>query len=243
MCIRDRVLPPSKLGHEIFAKVDEEFILDDFNLKGLSSYIPNLRHAIYYILNYEVSDSEDDPAENEQDIAGAGKYAEMAYGLVHARYIQTPKGMKQMMMRYQKGVFGTCPRVYCEHQPLLPYGQLEVPGNSPVRFYCPRCQDLYAAQKSRHEDIDGAFFGPNFAHMFVVNYPLLSIKPKQNFAGTICGFKMHESSNNHPQKIVFDSATGSMKNLPRPKVEFADPLTVMKSTRKFITDIKPIPGE
>lgn len=234
------VSSPSKLGHEIFAKVDEEFILDDFNLKGLNSYIPNLRHAIYYILNYEVSDSEDDPAENEQDI---GKYAEMAYGLVHARYIQTPKGMKQMMMRYQKGVFGTCPRVYCEHQPLLPYGRSEVPGNSPVRFYCARCQDVYAAQKSRHEDIDGAFFGPNFAHIFVVNYPLLSVKPKQKFLGTICGFKMHESSNNHPQKIVFDPATGSMKNLPRPKVEFADPLTVMKPTRKFITDIKPIPGE
>lgn len=215
-------------------------MLDDFNLKGLNNYIPNLRHAIYYVLNYEFSDSEEDPAETEQDI---GKYAEMAYGLIHARYIQTPKGMKQMMYRYQKGIFGTCPRVYCEHQALLPYGQSEAPGVTPVRFYCPRCQDLYAAQKTRHENIDGAFFGPNFAHMFTVNYTILATKPKQEFAGTICGFKMHESSNNHPLKMKFDPMTKEVKVISRPKVEFADPFIAMKPLRKFITDIKPISGE
>lgn len=228
------------LGHEIFAKVDEDFLLDDFNLKGLSSYVPNLRHAIYFILSYELSDSEEDPAETEQDIE---KYAEMTYGLVHARYIQTLKGMKQMLLRYQKGVFGTCPRVCCEHQPLLPYGVSEVPGIAPVRFYCSRCQDLYAAQKTKHEGIDGSFFGPNFALMFTVNYPLLFAKPKQKFVGTICGFKMHESSSNHPPKLSFDPTTGETKITPRPTIEFADPLTIVKPSRKFITDIKPIQDE
>lgn len=227
------------LGHEVFARVDEEYLLDDFNLRGLDTHVPNLRHAIFYVLNYEISDSEDDPPETEQDI---GKYAEIAYGLVHARYIHTPKGMKQMMLKYQKGTFGTCPRVYCEHQPLLPYGQSETPGTSAVCFYCMRCQDLYAAQKTRHEDIDGAFFGPNFASVFAVNYPLVSIKPKQTFAGTISGFKMHESSNNHPPKLQFDSTTGQIKIVSRPVAKFADPSVAMKPPRKFIADMKPVAG-
>lgn len=229
------------IGHELFAKIDEDYILDDFNLKGLNNYIPNLRHAIHYVLNYEISDSEDNPAETEQD---TGKYAEMVYGLIHAKYIQTPKGMKQMMLKYQKGIFGVCPRVYCEHQQLLPYGQSEAPGISPVYFYCARCQDLYTAQKTRHEDIDGSFFGPNFSHVFTVNYPLLFTKPKQEFTGTICGFKMHKSSNNHPQKIRYDPITNGVKILPRPKAEFADPLSIVKPTRRmFITMIKSPQGE
>lgn len=227
------------VGHELFAKVDEDYILDDFNLKGLNNYIPNLRNAIYYILNYEISDSEDDPAETEHDI---GKYAEMAYGLIHARYIQTPRGIKQMMLKYQKGIFGTCSRVYCEHQQLLPYGQSEAPEISFVCFYCPRCQELYTAQKTRHEHIDGSFFGPNFSHVFTVSYPLLFTKPKQQFAGTICGFKMHKSSGNHPPKIGYDPITGEAKILPRPKAEFADPLDMAKLARKFIMPIKPQQG-
>jgi len=222
------------LGHEIFAKIDEDFILDDFNLKGLSNYIPNLRHAISFILNNDMSDSEEDPAEIEQDIE---KYAEIAYGLIHARYIQNPRGMKQMLLRYQKGIFGTCPRVCCEHQSFLPYGVSETPGISPVSFYCPRCQDLYAAQKTRHESIDGSFFGPNFALMFTLNYPVLFTKHKQKFVGTICGFKIHESSSNHPLKIVFDPLTNETKVIPRPTVEFADPLNIMKPSRNFLTNI------
>lgn len=226
------------IGHEIFAKVDEEYMLDEFNLKGLNHYVPDLRHTIRVILGEDASDSEEEPPETKHDI---GKYAEIAYGLIHARYIQTPKGMKQILHRYQKGVFGTCPRVYCDHQPLLPYGQSETPGISPVCFYCPRCQDLFTAQKARHEHIDGAYFGPNFAHIFIVQYSL--IKPKQEFTGTIFGFKMHESSNNHPLKIRFDPMTGGMKVIARPKAGFTDPLNVIKPTRKFFTVIKPIPGE
>jgi len=226
------------VGNEIFAKVDEEYMLDEFNLKGLNHHVSDLRHAIRVILGEDISDSEDYPPETEHDI---GKCAEIAYGLIHARYIQTPKGMKQMLHRYQKGIFGTCPRVYCEHQPLLPYGQSETPRISLLRFYCPRCQDLYAAQKARHEGIDGAYFGSNFAHIFSIQYP--PIKSKQEFIGTISGFRIHKSSNNHPQKISFDPQTGAMKVIPRPKAEFTDPLNVIKPTRKFFTVIKPIPGE
>jgi len=96
--------------------------------------------------------------------------AEMLYGLIHARYILTSKGLAAMVNKilkhsfaclshsikdsqidsvylqldkYKNYDFGRCPRVYCCGQPCLPVGQSDLPRSSTVKIYCPKCEDIY----------------------------------------------------------------------------------------------------
>jgi casein kinase II subunit beta len=113
------------------------------------------------------------------------------YGLIHARYIITPKGLAIMREKYIKGAFGVCPRVLCERQHTLPIGMSEEIRTSRVKIFCPRCQEVYMPKKKCH-DIDGAYFGCSFANILLMVYPdLLPKASPTTYVPKAYGFKVY----------------------------------------------------
>jgi casein kinase II subunit beta len=99
--------------------------------------------------------------------------ARLLYGLIHARWITTARGLQKMLDKYKRADFGRCPRVLCHHQALLPVGLTDAPYEKSVKLYCARCEDIYSPKSSRHGSIDGAYFGSTFPHLLFLVYPHL----------------------------------------------------------------------
>ncbi|XVF10943.1 hypothetical protein REPUB_Repub07fG0226900 [Reevesia pubescens] len=177
-------------GNEFFCEVDDDYIQDDFNLCGLSSQVPYYDYALDLILDVESSHGDMFTEEQNELVESA---AEMLYGLIHARYILTSKGMAAMLDKYKNYDFGRCPRVYCCGQPCLPVGQSDIPRSSTVKIYCPRCEDIYYPRSKYQGNIDGAYFGTTFPNLFLMTYGHLKPqKASQSYVPRVFGFKIHK---------------------------------------------------
>eukprot|EP01017_Pseudomicrothorax_dubius_P004927 TRINITY_DN11122_c0_g1_i3.p1 TRINITY_DN11122_c0_g1~~TRINITY_DN11122_c0_g1_i3.p1 ORF type:complete len:263 (-),score=80.24 TRINITY_DN11122_c0_g1_i3:105-812(-) len=176
MCIRDR----------FFCEVDEEYIKDSFNLYGLKPKFFHYDEAYEMILN-EAPEEEDLEDEHFLELY---QEATDLYGLIHARFILSPKGLALMRDKFLLGKFGTCPRVLCERQNVLPVGMSEELRTSRVKVFCPRCEDIYIPKK-KCPDVDGAYFGCSFPQMFLQSYTDLYPPPSTTaYVPRVFGFKV-----------------------------------------------------
>merc|ERR1719199_1085132 len=92
--------------------------------------------------------------------------AQDLYGLIHSRYIASPRGLQCMREKYLKGAFGTCPRVLCDRQHVLPIGGHEELRGSQVMIFCPKCEQMFSP-KSKYKELDGSYFGTSFPQIFL----------------------------------------------------------------------------
>ena len=95
----------------------------------------------------------------------------MLYGLIHARYIVTNRGMHAMYNKFKKKDFGRCPRVFCHGQAVLPAGLSDLPRNYTVNLFCPKCHDIFYPKSIRQGNLDGAYFGTTFPHLCLMGHP------------------------------------------------------------------------
>uniref|UniRef100_A0A0D6R860 Casein kinase II subunit beta n=1 Tax=Araucaria cunninghamii TaxID=56994 RepID=A0A0D6R860_ARACU len=179
-------------GNEFFCEIDEDYIHDDFNLCGLNGQVPYYDYALDMILDNDALSGDIDSEEQNEMVESA---AELLYGLIHVRYILTSKGLNAMLEKYKRVDFGRCPRVYCGGQPCLPASQSDIPRQGTVKIYCPKCEDLFYPRSKYQCNIDGAYFGTTFPHLFMMTYPTVKpMKPVQTYVPRVYGFKLHKSA-------------------------------------------------
>ena len=162
---------------------------DDFNLTGLSAQVPYYEYALDTILDAESATAAKFSKDQQEAVESA---AELLYGLIHARYIITPRGMAAMLEKYKAVQFGRCPRVHCQGQPALPVGQSDLPRMHTTKIFCCRCEDIYYPRSSRQANVDGAYFGTTFCHLFMQSYAEMRPAPSGSlYVPRIFGFRIH----------------------------------------------------
>ena len=185
---------------------------DRFNLTGLNTEVQYYQYALDLVTDVFELDCDDEMRDQIE------KSARHLYGLVHARYITTTRGLSKMVSllhaipmlrsgaskanspviqldKYKKGEFGKCPRVHCSATHLLPTGLSDVPGVQFVKLYCPKCEDIYNPKSSRHASIDGAYFGTSFQNILFQVYPaLVPEKTSARYEPKVFGFKVHAAA-------------------------------------------------
>lgn len=191
--IRNYIVSLRLTKNEILFPVPRDFITDSFNLQRLSDKIIDststntnnnnnkskngssilFRSALRMILdNYNTNSPPSNNSEEDNSIIikEVERAAQILYGLIHARFVLSPRGLDTvrralLMDRTQKKnknkrkklvasgggilnpIFGKCPRLNCHGNPLLPCGLNDLPPPSsttkPVMRYCCSCGEVF----------------------------------------------------------------------------------------------------
>ncbi|KAJ1499392.1 casein kinase 2 regulatory subunit [Coelomomyces lativittatus] len=220
----------SKKGNEYFCDVDEEYITDKFNLTGLPEQVvwfPATIDIITNRLDYK-------QRVNVQTRESLSASACHLYGLIHARFILSAKGLQKMAEKVRHCSFGCCPRVLCNGSPIIPIGLHDEPGISSVKLYCYLCQDVYNPPKpsSRRPILDGAYWGTTYAHFLIQLYPNLIHVPThlEMYMPKVFGFALHEQNNLQKKRRWMKSQLHQLHAQPFP-TQPSSPTCAMNSPK------------
>jgi casein kinase II subunit beta len=140
-----------------------------------------------------------------------------------------------MYRKYKECEFGVCPLLTCEAQPVLPVGLKDDLGEQNVLVYCPRCKNVMVPAvmaSSRYEEIelDGAYFGSTFPHLFFLQHPHLLPPPPltiQPYVPKVFGFRVRfpteeerllASVNHHDEDQITVGSPGTSAIASRPNI-------------------------
>ena len=170
-------------GNEFLCEIDRDFITNKSNLIGIK--------CEQYLDTLLSPDAPNDATSLTEEYLDTLQAVKEVYGKIHKRFIKTAKGLALIREKYLNGVYGTCPRILCDKQILLPIGLSEDEKFSRVKVYCPLCEEVY---NTRHQgfDIDGAYFGTSFPQAFLMAYPDLNPKLKvyKGYIPKLFGFRI-----------------------------------------------------
>ena len=170
-------------GNEFLCEIDRDFITNKSNLIGIK--------CEQYLDTLLSPDAPNDATSLTEEYLDTLQAVKEVYGKIHKRFIKTAKGLALIREKYLNGVYGTCPRIHCDKQILLPIGLSEDEKFSRVKVYCPLCEEVY---NTRHQgfDIDGAYFGTSFPQAFLMAYPDLNPKLKEykGYIPKLFGFRI-----------------------------------------------------
>ena len=170
-------------GNEFLCEIDRDFITNKSNLIGIK--------CEQYLDTLLSPDAPNDATSLTEEYLDTLQAVKEVYGKIHKRFIKTAKGLALIREKYLNGVYGTCPRILCDKQILLPIGLSEDEKFSRVKVYCPLCEEVY---NTRHQgfDIDGAYFGTSFPQALLMAYPDLNAKLKEykGYIPKLFGFRI-----------------------------------------------------
>ncbi|KAH0785514.1 Casein kinase II regulatory subunit family protein [Histomonas meleagridis] len=147
-------------------EIDDFFLQSSVSYYGLNNLVPHYSRASAIIKGRTIDIS----GMTRHSIDSLAESCRLLYGLLHQRYVITDDGIRRVYHKYQRGVYGCCPRIACNKKHLIPMGITEEPGKEKVKCWCPNCHDIYETDT----EIDGAYFGPDLPIMFhkINNIPL-----------------------------------------------------------------------
>jgi casein kinase II subunit beta len=91
----------SSRGNEYFCEIDEDYLTDRFNLTGLNLEVTYYQYALDLVTDVFDMDVDDDMREAIE------KSARHLYGLVHARYVVTTRGLTKMVCDFDLCLFSS----------------------------------------------------------------------------------------------------------------------------------------